>query len=248
MDLVVPSVAEEEEPAPSFSVSYISPVDHSSVVSLTCKESLEAKATAFCTGNYTTTPEAGASEGFGVKVECEIKYGARSGPGCFTTVEGPTGPDTEKTYTEHSNQPAAKGPGPVNLRSWDQQYLAFVRVANPTLYSTLITPSPTNPEPAMSPSEDDSSGTREDESSDDRALRSMLKEMLARQQGDNTAPPPNPKTCASTDWKCRVLRLEMLTPPKRSQVVPNLTSVPPPASVVHGNTFESMSPMSLPGS
>ena len=172
---VVPVVVEE---APSFSVAYTSPVDTSTVVQLTCKESVKAKATAICNGNYTTVPLAGVTEGFEVKVQCEIKFGAISGPGCITVVDKITGPGTEKTYTQYLEPPVCCGP--AHLKTWDQQYLTFLREANSELYATLITPQPTNSEPAMGSDIEADSGSRDDESSDDRELRSMLNEMLTR--------------------------------------------------------------------
>ena len=72
---------------PTFSLNYLSPVDNVTLVELACQESKLARATAFCLGQYTTTPEQGVQDGFEVNVKCEIAHGASSGPGCFTIVK-----------------------------------------------------------------------------------------------------------------------------------------------------------------
>ena len=107
---------EEAEEAPSFPVTYLSPVDPFPAISLTCTESLVAVATASCTGNYTTEPKPNVKAGFGVNIICEIKLGAKSGPECVTKLTGTEGPNTQDTYVEHLNPPPEKGPGPVSLK------------------------------------------------------------------------------------------------------------------------------------
>ena len=82
------------EDPPSFLVPFTSPVDNK-VVELTCISSVEAKARADCSGSYTTIPKDG-TQGFEVRVTCEIPLGAVSGPGCRTRVIEALGPNVDK--------------------------------------------------------------------------------------------------------------------------------------------------------
>ena len=88
-----PTDTPTEPPAvvPTFSLTYLSPVDNFTSVELTCQESTQARATAFCQGQYITTPALGVRDGYEVSVTCEISHGASSGPGCSTIVKNPYG-------------------------------------------------------------------------------------------------------------------------------------------------------------
>ena len=215
-------VAEEN---PTFTVSYTSPVDNSTEVELICKESVKAKATADCSGTYTTDPLEDAENGFVVDINCEIKLGALSGPGCRTKVNDAHGPDTSEEYNQYLEPPVCCGP--EHLRSWDQLYLAHLEVTNPQLYNLLKATLPVNQPttPALSMA---NSGTgvntrpTSDETPDIRELRSMINELLSGQPEGNPITTPKPKTCAPRDWKCRVLKLNMLAPPRRSEIVSDL--------------------------
>ena len=120
---------------PTFTVFYTSPVDNSTVLGLTCEESTKAKATANCSGSYTTIPIGGAPRGFAVEISCEIKLGALSGPGCRTRVKDANGPGTSEDYNQYLEPPVCCGP--EYLSSWDQLYLAHLEVNKPQLYRSI---------------------------------------------------------------------------------------------------------------
>ena len=211
--------------APTFALTYISPAEDATPVVLTCQESTQAKGTAFCQGRYKTTPVGGAREGYEVAVTCEILYGAASGPGCSTIVKDPSGPSTHKKFTQHLHP--ASGVGPAYLASWEKKYLSFLKSANPALYASLTASQPaapqprgsiTPPKPAISQSRmpgldrEDITGVQ---FPSDQDLRAAHIERMARSKSSSPA-------CARTDFKCRVLRLEMLTPPVELEPVSNL--------------------------
>ena len=85
---------------PSFQVPFTSPVD-GQLVELTCVSSAEALGRADCSGSYTTVPKGVGTEGFEVRIACEIPLGAVSGPGCRTTVLEGIGPTIDKVYNQY---------------------------------------------------------------------------------------------------------------------------------------------------
>ena len=217
---------------PTFSLNYLSPADNITLVDLTCQESTQAKATAFCQGKYTTTPAKGAREGYEVKVTCEIIHGASSGPGCSTTVKDPTGPGTHQEYTQHLYP--ASGVGPASLASWEQEYLTFLQDANSALYASLTSSQPATPKPRASLTSPQPASPRHRMPGLDREraagvpfpsdqdLRTAYIEKMTRSRDISSEPKSSSPACARTDFKCRVLRLEMLTPPTDLEPVTNL--------------------------
>ena len=219
---------------PTFPLEYISPVDNVTVVDLTCAESTQAKATAFCQGQYQIPPEQGARAGYEVAVTCEILHGASSGPGCSTIVKDPSGPHTRKEITQHLHP--AQGVGPASLASWEQKYLTFLQRVNPALYASLTSPQLAAPKPraSLTPHQPASpqprmpglARERTDRTSfpTDQDLKSdyIEQEQMARSRDISSVPKSSSPACARTDFKCRVLRLEMLTPPADLEPVVNL--------------------------
>ena len=205
--------------APTFELTYISPAEDATHVVLTCQESTQAKGTAFCQGSYQIAPVVGARAGYAVDVKCEILFGAASGPGCVTVVKDSDGPQTQKVIAQHLYP--TSGVGPAYLASWEQKYLNFLRRVNLDQYDSLTSRRPVSPQPR-------GPGLVTDRMSfpSDRDLKTeyLEQEQIARTRDIMSVPKSSSPACARTDFKCRVLRLEMLTPPAVLEPVAN--SVP----------------------
>ena len=118
-------------------------------------------------------PKGEGTEGFEVRIACEIPLGAVSGPGCRTTVLEGIGPTIDKVYNQYLEP--TTGSGPEYLGSWSDLYLAHLSQTNLPLYNSLNeeTPlGPVNPVRASMPTTETNNVSGEDGVPDIRQLKS----------------------------------------------------------------------------
>ena len=199
---------------PSFELTYASPTEDATPVVLTCRESETAIGTVFCQGKYQIAPVTGAKAGYKVDVKCEILLGAASGPGCVTVVRDFSGPGLQRTITQHLHP--TSGVGPVALGTWEQKYLDFLQTVNVNRYNLLISRHRSSSQPTEPDLID-----RMTISDQDIRAEYLDRQQVARTRDVMSVPKARAAACARTDFKCRLLRLEMLTPPSSLELVTN---------------------------